>query len=122
MRLSIRKRAADKVKSRTKKRVKIRKRVSGSSERPRICVFKSARNIYAQMIDDESGKTLVSASTKQDKITTTGKDAAFEVGKKLAEKAKAKNIEKAVFDRSGYLFHGRIQKLADGAREGGLKF
>ena len=93
MRLSIKKKSSDKIKARTKKRVKIRKRVSGSSDRPRICVFKSAKNIYAQMIDDETGVTLVSASTKQDKISSRGKDAAFEVGKKLAEKAAAKKIE-----------------------------
>ena len=122
MRVTIRKRTLDRVKSRIKKRLRIRKRVTGTAARPRLCVFKSSKNIYAQIIDDANGKTMVSASTLQDKITGSGKDAAFNVGKSLAEKAKNKNIENVVFDRSGYLYHGRIQSLADGAREAGLKF
>ena len=121
MRVTIKKKWSNKLKLRMKKRLRIRKRVSGDEVRPRLCVYKSSRNIYAQMIDDNTGKTLVSASTLQDKVSSKGKDAAAEVGKLIAEKAKAKNITKAVFDRSGYIYHGRIKSLADGAREAGLE-
>ncbi|MCB0377281.1 MAG: 50S ribosomal protein L18 [Bdellovibrionales bacterium] len=121
MRVTIKKKWDDKKKLRTKKRLRIRKKIAGDQERPRLCVYKSAKNIFAQMIDDSTGQTLVSASTLQDKIEKTGKDAAFEVGKLIAEKAKQKNITKAVFDRSGYYYHGRIKSLADGAREAGLQ-
>ncbi len=122
MRVTIKKKWGDKLKLRMKKRLKIRKRVTGSEIRPRLCIYKSAKNIYAQMIDDQTGQTLVSASTLQDKIKGAGKDAATEVGKLIAEKAKQKNITKAVFDRSGYLYHGRVKSLADGARQAGLEF
>ena len=110
-----------KLKNRLKKRLRIRKKVSGDEVRPRLCVYKSTKNIYAQMIDDQTGKTLVSASTLQDKIKSRGKDAATEVGKLIAERAKEKNITKAVFDRGGYIYHGRVKSLADGAREAGLQ-
>ena len=122
MRVTFKKRTLAGVKSRMKKRLRIRKKVSGTEVRPRMCVFKSTKNIYAQLIDDATGTTLVSASTLQDKIDGKGKDAAFSVGKLIAEKAKGKNIDGVVFDRSGYLYHGRIKSLADGAREAGLKF
>jgi len=121
MRVTIRKKWGDKLKLRMKKRMKIRKKVTGDEMRPRLCVYKSTKNIYAQMIDDATGKTLVSASTLQDKISTKGKQAAQEVGKLIAERAKEKNITKAVFDRSGYIYHGRVKSLADGAREAGLE-
>ena len=110
-----------KLKNRLKKRLRIRKKVSGDEVRPRLCVYKSTKNIYAQMIDDQTGITLVSASTLQDKIKSRGKDAATEVGKLIAERAKEKNITKAVFDRGGYIYHGRVKSLADGAREAGLQ-
>ena len=121
MRATIKRKWSTRMKLRMKKKLKIRKKVSGDDVRPRLCVFKSSKNIYAQMIDDNTGTTLVSASTIQDKISTKGKVAATEVGKLIAERAKEKNITKAVFDRSGYIYHGRIKSLADGAREAGLQ-
>lgn len=122
MRLMVKKGNSAKLKSRSVKRVKIRKKIKGTSERPRLSVFKSNKNISAQLIDDVEGKTIVSVSTRTDIKEKSGKDAAFEVGKLIASKAKGKNIEKVVFDRSGYLFHGRVKSVADGAREGGLNF
>jgi large subunit ribosomal protein L18 len=122
MRIKIKKKWSERLKLRTKKRLKIRKKVHGDEVRPRLCVYKSSKNIYAQMIDDRTGNTLVSASTLQDKVSSKGKDAAGEIGKLIAERAKEKNITKAVFDRSGYVYHGRIKSLADGAREAGLQF
>ena len=100
----------------------IRNKISGTKERPRLSVYKSNKAIYAQLIDDESGNTLASASSKE--IGKTGITVAIskDVGKKLAEKAVAGGIETVIFDRSGYLYHGRLKALADGAREGGLKF
>ena len=121
MRVHIKRKWSNRLKLRMKKRLKIRKKVAGDDVRPRLCVFKSSKNIYAQMIDDATGTTLVSASTLQDKVTSKGKDAAAEVGKLIAERAKEKNITKAVFDRSGYIYHGRVKSLADGAREAGLQ-
>jgi large subunit ribosomal protein L18 len=121
MRATIKKKWGNKLKLRMKKRMKIRKKVAGDEARPRLCVYKSTKNIYAQMIDDNTGRTIVSASTLQDKIGSKGKQAAQEVGKLIAERAKEKNITKAVFDRSGYIYHGRIKSIADGAREAGLE-
>lgn len=109
------------MKLRTKKRLKIRKKVAGDEIRPRLCVFKSSKNVYAQMIDDTTGNTICSASTLADKINGKGKEAAVQVGKLIAERAKEKNITKAVFDRSGYIYHGRVQSVAEGAREAGLQ-
>ncbi len=109
------------MKLRMKKKLKIRKKVWGTDERPRLCVFKSSNNVYAQMIDDTTGQTIVSASTLADKIDGKGKEAAAQVGKLIAERAKEKNITKAVFDRSGYKYHGRIRSIAEGARDGGLQ-
>lgn len=109
------------------KRVKrIRKKISGTSERPRLCVFKSAKHIYAQVIDDVSGTTVASMSTVN-KGFTEGEEkgkigAAKQVGALIAEKAKAAGINEVVFDRGGYIYHGRIKALSEGAREGGLKF
>jgi large subunit ribosomal protein L18 len=102
---------------------RIRARVIGTKDVPRLCVFKSAQHIYAQLIDDENGKVLVSASD----ITLKSKkgkkvEQSMEVGKFIAKEASAKKIEKVVFDRGGFLFHGRIKAVAEGAREGGLKF
>lgn len=121
MRTTIKRKWSSRAKLRMKKRLRIRKKVTGSDVRPRLCIFKSSKNVYAQMIDDTTGKTLVSASTLQDKISGKGKVAAAEVGKLIAERAKEKNITKAVFDRSGYIYHGRVKSLADGAREAGLQ-
>lgn len=122
MRLVVKKSNSQKLRSRSVKRVKIRKKIQGTPERPRLSVFKSLKNITAQLIDDTIGKTLIAVSTRVDIKDKTGKDAAFEVGKLIATKAKGKNIEKIVFDRGGYLFHGRVKAVADGAREGGLNF
>lgn len=102
----------------------IRKNLSGSSERPRLSVFRSNKGIYAQVIDDLSGKTLVSASSLSKEFTAEGSksDQSVAVGKLVAEKAIAAGIKEVVFDRNGYLYHGRIKSLAEGAREGGLIF
>jgi len=103
---------------------RIRKRLSGSGERPRMTVYRSNKQIYVQLVDDSSGQTLVSASSKEKEIATQKVnkiDQAKLVGKRLAEKAKEKGIESVVFDRNGYLYHGRVKNLADAARESGLK-
>lgn len=112
--------------SRYKRKKRIRKKLSGTTERPRLTVFRSARHIYAQIIDDAKGATLVSASTL-DKEFAEAKfenktDAATNIGKAVAEKAKAKGIESVVFDRNGYIYHGRVKALSEGAREAGLNF
>ena len=109
---------------RLKRHVRVRGKVSGTPERPRLNVFRSNANIYAQIIDDVNGVTLVSASTlEKDFEGATGNvEAAKKVGAVLAERAKAKGIDQVVFDRGGYLYHGRVAELAEGAREGGLEF
>ncbi len=122
MRLNLNKSNSAKLKSRKTKKVKIRKKLKGTTERPRLCVFKSLKNIYAQIVDDTTGKTILSVSTLGDVKDKTGREAATEVGKLIANKAKEKKIEKVVFDRSGYLYHGRVKAVADGAREAGLSF
>lgn len=111
-------------KARLKRHQRIRNKVNGTAECPRLNVFRSANHIYAQIIDDVKGVTLVSASTKDKGFEGTGgnKEAARKVGEKIAENAKSKGIEQVVFDRGGYIYHGRVKELADGAREGGLKF
>jgi large subunit ribosomal protein L18 len=114
--------AFNKVKRRLRIRKGIRQKVSGTKERPRLSVYKSNKGIYAQLIDDDSGHTLASASSKELGKTGITVTISKDVGKKLAEKAVANGIETVVFDRSGYLYHGRVKALADGAREGGLKF
>lgn len=102
---------------------RIRERIQGTTERPRLNVYRSLNHIYAQVIDDAEGRTLVSASTIADKIKTGGNIAAAkEIGKLVAERAKEKGIRKVVYDRGGYLYHGRIKALADAAREAGLEF
>ena len=112
---------------RLKRKSRIRKNLSGSTARPRLSVFRSARHIYAQIIDDLKGVTLVAAGTLspeiKDKLGGLKKqDAAREVGKLLADKAKSKGIERVVFDRNGFLYHGRIKSLAESCRENGLVF
>ena len=110
-----------------RRKMRIRRRVNGTNERPRLTVFRSHKNIYAQIIDDRAGKTLVSASSK-DKALAEGvgyggnKAAATKVGNTLAEKALQAGIKKVVFDRNGYAYHGRIKELADAARKAGLQF
>ncbi len=123
MRLSFGKHTSDKVKSRIKKKVRIRRKIEGTAERPRLCVFRSNAHIYAQVIDDVAGKTLFSTSSKAiNEKTGSNKAAAKAVGETIAKKAIEKNITNVVFDRNGLLYHGRVQSLADGAREAGLKF
>lgn len=109
---------------RLKRHKRVRAKISGTPERPRLNVFRSETNIYAQIIDDVAGKTLVSASSLEKDFEGKGSniEAAKKVGQMVAERAKAKGIENVVFDRGGYLYHGRVQALAEGAREGGLVF
>jgi large subunit ribosomal protein L18 len=101
---------------------RVRSRVSGVAERPRLAVFKANQHIYAQLIDDSAGQTLVSASTLEIKTKGKKSDLAKEVGKMIASKALAKNIKAVKFDRGGFAYHGRVKALAEGAREGGLEF
>lgn len=105
-------------------RYRIRKTVKGTAERPRLSVFRSNKQIYAQLIDDVQGVTLAAVSSAAKEMTANGPkvDLAREVGKKLAEKAVQSGIKSCVFDRGGYLYHGRVKALAEGAREGGLQF
>lgn len=110
---------------RRKRHMRVRRRVSGTPERPRLCVYRSLKNIYVQIIDDAGARTLLSAGTsspelKGSKVKKT--DAARAVGKLIAEKAKAAGITMVCFDRAGYKFHGRVKALAEAAREAGLKF
>ncbi len=109
---------------RKKRHARVRGKISGTPERPRLCVFRSESNIYAQIIDDVSGNTLASASSVEKGFEGHGGniEAAGKVGSAIAERALAKGIEEVVFDRSGYIYHGRVQALAEAAREGGLKF
>jgi large subunit ribosomal protein L18 len=116
--------ALTKAERRQRIKYRIRKRLSGSVERPRMTVFRSNKQIYVQLIDDVSGQTLVSASSKEKEIASQKVnkiDQAKLVGKRIAEKAKEKGIKTVVFDRNGYLYHGRVKNLADAARESGLK-
>ena len=114
----------DKNAQRLKRHIRVRGKISGTPERPRLAVFRSNANIYAQIIDDVNGVTLASASTldKEFEGATGNCEAANKVGKLLAERAAAKGIKVVVFDRGGYVYHGRVAALADGAREGGLEF
>jgi len=116
--------ALSKEQRRLRIRRRIRKRLSGTAERPRLAVFRSNKQIYAQIIDDASGRTLAQASSvKNETAQSIAKiEQASIVGKDIAEKAKSAGINEVIFDRSGYLYHGRIKSLADAAREGGLKF
>ena len=109
---------------RKKRQKRVRGRITGTPERPRLSVYRSNANIYAQLIDDVNGVTLAAASSLDKSIEGYGgnKEAAREVGKLVAQRALDKGIETVVFDRNGYIYHGRVQELADGAREGGLKF
>jgi large subunit ribosomal protein L18 len=123
VRLSTRKHSAAKEVARQKKKMRIRRRVKGTDERPRLCIFRSARHIYAQIIDDAKGATLVSASTLDvEGMKNANKSTAKAIGTEVAKRALSKNIKDVVFDRNGYLYHGRVQALAEGAREAGLNF
>ena len=110
--------------TRKRRHARVRAKISGTAESPRLCVYRSNANISAQIIDDVKGVTLVSASSleKDFKLSGGTKESAKEVGKMIAERAVAKGITTVVFDRGGYVYHGRVSELAEGAREGGLKF
>ncbi|MBV9007995.1 MAG: 50S ribosomal protein L18 [Verrucomicrobia bacterium] len=102
---------------------RIRKKVNGTAERPRLAVHFSGRHVYAQAIDDDAGKTVAAATTlKKGTKTSANRETAERIGKVIAEKLREKNIERVVFDRGGYIFHGKVKALADAAREGGLTF
>lgn len=112
---------------RKRRKLRVRKRVTGTAERPRLTVYRSNKNIYAQIIDDTAGRTLVAASTMENPIAQKvphggNKDAAQTVGELLANKAVEAGIKQVVFDRNGYAFHGRVRELAEAARKGGLEF
>ena len=109
---------------RTRRHARVRRKISGTAERPRLCVFRSNANLYAQVIDDVAGNTLVSASTLDKEVKTkyANKEAAKEVGALIAKRALEKNIKDVVFDRSGYIYHGVVKELAEAARDGGLNF
>jgi len=112
---------------RLRKQVRVRKKIKGTTERPRLDVYRSLKNIYAQIIDDTKGNTLVAASTLDESLKGKlkfggNKDAAKEVGKLIAQKALKSGIKQVVFDRGGYIYHGRVKELADAAREAGLEF
>lgn len=112
--------------ARNRRRMSIRKRIRGTEARPRLVVFRTNNHIYAQVINDESGVTLASASTQDKGLKLKGhlgnKAAATKIGEEIAKRAKAAGVEEVVFDRNGFLYHGRVQSLADGARSGGLVF
>lgn len=112
------------VERRTRRKLRIRKKANGSTERPRLSVFRSAKHIYAQLIDDGLGRTLLTVSSLHKEVTSDGKktDTAKAVGAAVAKACKEKGIEKVVFDRNGFLYHGRVKALAEGAREAGLSF
>ena len=114
----------DRKMERTRRHLRVRTKISGTAERPRLCVYRSNTNLYVQIIDDVAGNTLVSASTldKEVKIKHANKEAAKELGTLIAKKAAEKKIDSVVFDRGGYIYHGVVKELAEAAREGGLKF
>lgn len=122
IRIKLKNKTAHKVNKRLKNKARIRKKVDGHSERPRMCVFRSGRHVYAQIVDDAAGKTLVAFSTLEGNLKGKNLGIAKQVGAEVAKRALAKNIKTVVFDRSGYVFHGRIKAVADGAREAGLSF
>lgn len=115
---------ADSNKARVRRHKRVRGKVSGTAQRPRLAVFRSLSNIYAQVIDDVNGRTLAAASTVEKDFGAYGgnKDAATKVGEMIAERAQKAGITEVVFDRGGYVYQGRVQALAEGARKGGLKF
>lgn len=112
----------DRAKTRAKRQLRVRSKVSGTAECPRLNVFRSAKHIYAQLIDDANGVTLAAASSLTIEADGGNKEGAKKVGELIAKHAADKGIAEVVFDRGGYLYHGRVKELADGAREGGLKF
>lgn len=122
MKLKLKKRTSERVSARLTKKVRVRKKVLGSPERPRLSIFRSSKHMYAQLIDDAAGSTLVAVSSTALKTDKSGKELAKLVGQEVAKAALAKKITNVVFDRNGFIYHGRVQALAEGAREAGLKF
>lgn len=122
MKLKFRKRTSTKSVARLTKKIRIRKTVNGTEERPRLCVFRSGKHMYAQIINDVTGKTVLAVSTLKSAEKMSGKQKAEWVGKEVAKQAIAKKITSVVFDRNGFIYHGRIKAVADGARAGGLNF
>lgn len=122
MKLKMSKNTSERKQNRLTKKIRIRKTVTGTAERPRLCVFRSLNHIYAQIIDDTKKSTIVAVTSQGLNDKGNGKEVAKKVGLKIAELAKEKKISNVVFDRNGYVYHGRVQSLADGAREGGLNF
>ncbi|MBX3025339.1 50S ribosomal protein L18 [bacterium] len=108
--------------ARQRRQTRVRRRVRGSEARPRLCVFRSNKHTYAQVISDETGRTLVAASTLEVEAGSGNKAAARKVGERIAELCKAQRIDQVVFDRNGFLFHGRVKEVAEGARAAGLQF
>ncbi len=122
MKLKIKRKTEKNVTGRLKRKVRIRKKIIGNEQRPRLVVFRSLKNIYAQIVDDNVGKTIVASSSLSAAKDKSGREAAKLVGADIGKQAIGKNIKSVVFDRSGYAYHGRIQVLADAAREAGLSF
>jgi large subunit ribosomal protein L18 len=122
MKLKFGKQTSARTVARLTKKIRIRKTVKGTEERPRLCVFRSGKHMYAHVINDVTGMTMVTASSLVLKTDKSGKDLAKAVGQEVAKLAIAKSIKSVVFDRNGYIYHGRVQALAEGAREGGLNF
>lgn len=122
MKLKFSKNTSPRQVARLTKKIRIRKTVNGTVERPRLCVFRSAKHIYAQVVNDASNKVILTVSSLKVSEKKSGKEQATQVGKEVAKAALAKGIKNIVFDRNGFVYHGRIKALADGAREGGLNF
>lgn len=122
MKIKFRKKTAERTVARLTKKIRIRKTVKGTEERPRLCVFRSGKHMYAQIINDVTGNTLVSASSVNSKKDLSGKELAKAIGEEVAKAALSKKITNVVFDRNGFIYHGRVQALAEGARSGGLNF
>lgn len=122
MKIKVRKHTAERKANRLKKKIRIRKTVKGTDERPRLVVYRSSSHMYAQVVNDVTGTTLASASSLKGDFKETGIELAKKIGMEVAKAALSKNIKNVVFDRNGFIYHGRVKALADGAREGGLNF
>ena len=122
MKIVLKKNTSAKVTNRLKKKLRIRKKVHGSAERPRLCIFRSAKHIYASLVDDNSGKTLAAFSSLNVEDKLSGVEMAKKVGVEIGKKALESKVSQVVFDRNGFIYHGRVKSLADGAREAGLSF
>jgi large subunit ribosomal protein L18 len=122
IRIKLKSKTSHKVTKRLKSKARIRKKIDGDPDRPRMAVFRSGKHIYVQVIDDSTGRTLVSYSSLEGEMKNKNISTSKQVGQEIAKRALSKNIKTVVFDRSGYVFHGRIKAVADGAREAGLSF